>query len=74
MPAMISSAAFPKVAFNNPPAPSPIRAANISVARPIHPASGIMPMAEQMKSAVGFSHPGQKRNPIATGTNKEPTE
>src|SRR5438045_66905 len=66
--AIISSAAFPNVAFSNPPTPSPIRAANASVARPIHPASGIMPMAEQMKSAVGFSAPGQKRNTIAIGT------
>jgi hypothetical protein len=41
-----------------------------SVARPIHPASGIMPMAEQMKSAVGFSAPGQNRNVMAIGTNK----
>src|SRR5207248_2792346 len=63
--AMISSAALPNVAFNNPPAPSPIRVANASVARPIHPSSGIMPMAEQMKSAVGFSTPGQNRNAIA---------
>src|SRR5437764_14034697 len=55
--AMISSAALPNVAFNNPPAPSPIRVANASVARPIHPASGIMPIAEQMKSAVGSPHP-----------------
>jgi hypothetical protein len=29
-----------------------------------------MPMAEQMKSAVGFSAPGQNRNAIAIGTNK----
>src|SRR4029077_8557159 len=68
--AMISSAAFPNVAFNNPPAPSPIRAANASVARPIHPASGIMPMAEQMKRTVGFSAAGQNRNTIAIGTNR----
>jgi hypothetical protein len=27
-------------------------------------------MAEQMKSAVGFSAPGQNRNAIAIGTNK----
>src|SRR6266850_6427900 len=70
MTAMINSAAFPNVAFNNPPAPAPIRAANASVARPIQPASGIMPMAEQMKSAVGFSAPGQNRNTIAMGTNR----
>src|SRR5437016_9925045 len=68
--AMISSAALPNVAFNNPPAPSPIRVANASVARPIHPASGIMPMAEQMKSAVGFSATGQNRITIAIGTNR----
>jgi len=29
-----------------------------------------MPMAEQMKSAVGFSTPGQNRSAIAIGTNK----
>jgi hypothetical protein len=29
-----------------------------------------MPMAEQMKSAVGFSAPGQNRNTIAIGTNR----
>jgi hypothetical protein len=29
-----------------------------------------MPMAEQMKSAVGFSAPGRNRNTIAIGTNK----
>jgi hypothetical protein len=29
-----------------------------------------MPMAEQMKSAVGLSAPGQNRNPIAIGTIK----
>jgi len=71
---MMSSAAFPNVAFNNPPAPSPIRAANTSVARPINPASGIIPMAEQMKSAVEFSAPGQNRNTIAIGTIKRSQE
>jgi hypothetical protein len=29
-----------------------------------------MPMAEQMKSAVGFSASGQNRNTIAIGTNR----
>jgi hypothetical protein len=29
-----------------------------------------MPMAEQMKSAVGFSATGQKRSTIAIGTNR----
>jgi hypothetical protein len=68
MPAMISSAAFPKVALSNPPRPSPRRAASASVARPIHPATGMMPRAEQTKSAVGLIPPGQKRRRIATGT------
>jgi hypothetical protein len=30
-----------------------------------------MPMAEQMKSAVGFSAIGQNRNTIAIGTNRK---
>jgi hypothetical protein len=39
-------------------------------ARPFeHPAGGIMPMGEQMKSAVGFSATGQNRITIAIGTN-----
>ena len=68
IPAMINSAAFPKVAFNNPPRPSPTRAASSSVARPIQPATGTMAMAEQIKSAVGLEIAGQKRRAIATGT------
>src|ERR1700730_16629789 len=68
MPAMINSAAFPKVAFSSPPSPSPTRAASSSVARPIQPATGTMAMAEQTKSAVGFERPGQKRRTNATGT------
>jgi hypothetical protein len=68
MPAMISSAAFPKVALSNPPKPSPTRAASASVARPIQPATGIMPRAEKTKSVVGLLPPGQKRRKIASGT------
>src|SRR5436190_2394092 len=68
MPAMISSAAFPKVAFNNPPSPSPTRAASASGARPIQPATGTMAMAEQMNRAVGFDEPGQRRRTMAAGT------
>jgi len=68
MPAMISSAAFPKVALSSPPSPSPTLAASASVARPIQPATGMMPRAEQTKSAVGLSPPGQKRRRIASGT------
>lgn len=66
-PAMINSAAFPKVALSKAPKPSPTRVASASVARPIQPATGMMPMAEQMKSAVGLA-PGQTRRTIAIGT------
>ena len=68
IPAMISSAAFPKVALSNPPRPSPTRAASASVARPIQPATGMIPRAEQTKSAVGLMPPGQTRRIIASGT------
>ena len=68
MPAMISSAALPKVALSNPPRPVPTRAASASVARPIQPATGMMPRAEETKSAVGLVPPGQKRRRIASGT------
>src|SRR5262245_27782030 len=68
MPPMINSAAFPKVALSNPPRPSPTREASASVARPIQPATGMMPRAEQTKSATGFIPPGQKRRRIAIGT------
>src|SRR4029453_8055121 len=68
MPAMISSAAFPKVALSNPPRPSPTRTASASVARPIQPATGMMPRAEQTNSAVGLMPPGQKRKMTASGT------
>src|SRR6266487_507448 len=67
MAAMISSAALPKVAFKSPPSPSPTRAASSSVARPIQPATGMIAMAEQTKSAVGLPWPGQKRSANAIG-------
>src|SRR5205823_2013322 len=67
MAAMISSAALPKVAFNSPPSPSPTRAASSSVARLIQPATGMIAMAEQTKSAVGLAWPGQKRSANAIG-------
>src|SRR4051812_2191926 len=66
---MINSAAFPNVAFNNPPRPSPTRKASSSVARPIQPATGMMARAEQTKSAVGFEKAGTNRRTRATGTN-----
>jgi hypothetical protein len=68
IPPMISSAAFPNVALSNPPNPSPTRQASASVARPIQPATGMMPRAEQTKSAVGLMPPGQNRRRIASGT------
>jgi hypothetical protein len=68
IPAMINSAAFPKVALSNAPRPSPRRAASASVARPIQPASGTIPRAEQTKRPVGLIAPGQKRRKIASGT------
>ena len=68
MPPMISSAAFPNVALSNPPSPSPTREASASVARPIQPATGTMPRAEQTKRAVGLIPPGQNRRRIAIGT------
>lgn len=68
MPAMINSAAFPKVALSNPPIPSPMRAASASVARPIQPATGMIASAEQTNRAVGLPRPGQKRSKTATGT------
>ena len=68
MPAMISSAAFPKVALGNTCKPCPTRAASASVARPIQPATGMMPRAEQTKSAVGLMPHRKKRRKIASGT------
>src|SRR5258705_14023307 len=43
--AMMSSAAFPKVAFRNPPNVGPARRARCSVAPPINPAAGTSDMA-----------------------------
>lgn len=67
--AMISSAALPNVAFRSPPIPCPRWVARCSVARPIHPASGIMARHEQMNRAVGLSSAGMKRKAKAMGTN-----
>ncbi len=53
--AMISSAAFPNVAFSRPPTPSPRRSARCSVARPIQPAMGMMARAEATKIHVGVA-------------------
>jgi hypothetical protein len=47
--AMINSAAFPNVAFSNPPIPGPRCSAIHSVALPIHPASGMMAIADAKK-------------------------
>ncbi len=48
--AMISSGAFPKVTFSNPPMPGPERAATSSVALPIRAAVGITPSAAEKKT------------------------
>ena len=53
---MISSAAFPKVAFNSPPQVGPVRSAKCSVDSPIRCASGIIPSAAR-KNVVPGSHP-----------------
>ena len=50
--AMISSGAFPKVAFRKPPIPGPVCSAACSVASPISQASGISAIAESANSAV----------------------
>lgn len=50
--AMINSAAFPKVALRSPPTPSPTWDANCSVARPIHPAKGMMATADAMNTTI----------------------
>src|SRR5215471_18464288 len=66
--AIISSAALPKVAFNNPPTPWPKCFASSSVARPIQPARGTTARQEQVNKAVSFPNCGQTRSATATGT------
>src|SRR6516225_8227377 len=66
--AIINSAAFPKVAFNNPPIPWPRCSASSSVARPIQPARGTTAKQEQMNKAVSFPNCGQIRSTTAAGT------
>src|SRR5688572_32914305 len=53
--AMISSAAFPNVAFSSPPTPSPSRSASCSVARPMRAASGMIAADEARKMASGLA-------------------
>ena len=53
MSAMISSGAFPKVAFRKPPMPGPVCSAACSVASPISQASGISAVAASTNSTVG---------------------
>ena len=47
---MISSAAFPNVAFRSPPSDSEVLSAISSVARPIRNASGIMAANDEKKA------------------------
>src|SRR6266481_6864988 len=63
-----STAALPKVAFNNPPIPWPRCSASSSVARPIQPARGTTAKQEQMNKAVSFPSCGQTRSTTAIGT------
>jgi len=48
--AITTSAALPNVALSNPPTPDPRRAARLSVARPIKPASGTMATPDAKKT------------------------
>ena len=48
--AMMSSAAFPNVAFRNPPSVGPERFASSSVASPIKPAAGMSEIAAALKT------------------------
>ena len=50
---MISSAAFPSVAFISPPIVAPVRAASSSVAVPMRPASGTIAAAATKKTRTG---------------------
>src|SRR5437867_887992 len=52
--AMISSVAFPNVAFSRPPRPGPARLPSSSVARPITYASGTIAIPAERKTANGF--------------------
>ena len=48
----MSSGAFPKVAFRNPPIPGPVCSAACSVASPMSQASGMSAIAASTNSAV----------------------
>ncbi len=52
--AMISSGAFPKLAFRKPPMPGPVCSEACSVASPISHASGMSASAARTNSAVSF--------------------
>ena len=66
IPAMMSSAAFPNVAFNSPPIVPPSLAARASVARPSRPARGTMARPDPANTQIGAAPP--KWSPAATGT------
>src|SRR5437763_13313403 len=51
---MISSGAFPKLAFRNPPTPGPVCSDACSVASPISQASGTSEAAASTKRTVSF--------------------
>src|SRR3954469_9246086 len=63
--AMISSGALPNVTLSRPPMPGPDRAANSSVARPIHAAVGMTPIADTKKIAEALAF--ARSSAIASG-------
>jgi len=62
---MINSAAFPKVAFRNPPSVGPDRRARCSVATPISPAASTSEIADVTKTQIDT--PNCQRNQKLNG-------
>ena len=58
---MISSGAFPKVAFRRPPTASPVRVASCSVARTMSRAMGTIASAAEKKTVGGDTEPACSR-------------
>src|SRR5690349_9439376 len=64
----MSSAALPNVALRSPPTPSPRRSASCSVARPSHPARGIIAREDAAKTRRWRSG-ARNSSAIVTGKN-----
>ena len=69
--AMISSGAFPKLAFRKPPIPGPVCSAACSVASPISHASGTSASAETQKTGTSPASVTQCRT-AASGESARP--